>query len=143
MLRIEGTVAKPTTLTIDDLQNRYQPYTVDITYANDDRAVKASCTGARLWHILLNCDVILNTEQPNLMRVMARADDGFRCIVKWHEFDPAADNNLILVAYLQNGEPIQGKHGPLRLVVPGDPQGLRYIGNLATLTVLNNRIKDE
>ena len=143
MLRIEGAVAQPITLTIDDLRDRYQPYNVDTTYANDDRTAKASFTGARLWDILQGTNVTLNTEQPELMRVMARSVDGFRCIVKWHEFDPTADNKLILVAYEQDQQPIQGKHGPLRLVVPGDPQGLRYIGNLASITVLNKRGSDE
>jgi len=143
MLRIEGAVAQPITLAIDDLREHYQPYTVDTTYANDDRVAQASFTGARLWEVLENAGVILNTVQPELMRVMAKSVDGFRCVIKWHEFDPTADNNLIMVAYLQNGQPIQGKRGPLRLVVPGDAQGLRYIGNLATLTVLNNRAQDE
>jgi DMSO/TMAO reductase YedYZ molybdopterin-dependent catalytic subunit len=143
MLRIEGAVRNPITLTIDDLRGQYQPHSVNITYANDDRTVNASYTGARLWDILVSAGAILNTEQSELMRVIARAADSFRCIVKWHEFDPAADNKLILVGYEQNGQPIQSKHGPLRLVVPGDPQGLRYLRNLATLTVLNNRIRDE
>jgi len=143
MLRIEGAVVQPITLTIEALREQYQPYSVDTSYANDNRVATASFTGARVWDILQSAGVILNAEQPELMRVMAWAADGFRCVVKWHEFDPAADNKLILVGYEQDGQPIQGKHGPLRLVVPGDPQGLRYIGNLATLTVLNNRVRDE
>ena len=143
MLRIEGAVAQPTTLTLDDLRDHYQPYRVDTTYANDDRVAKASFTGARVWDILQGAGALLNTEQLELMRVMARSVDGFRCVVKWHEFDPAADNKLILVGYEQDGQPIQGKHGPLRLIVPGDAQGLRYIGNLASITVLNNRVRDE
>ena len=143
MLRIEGAVTQPITLTMDDLRERYQPYSVDTSYANDARVSTASFVGARVWDILQSAGIIMNNEQPELMRVMARAADGFRCIVKWHEFDPAGENKLILVGYIQDGQPIQGKHGPLRLVVPGDTQGLRYIGNLATLTVLNNRVSDE
>ncbi len=143
MLRIEGAVANPMNLSLEDLRDHYQAYSVDTTYANDARIAQASFTGARLWEILLLAGVVMNTEQPELMRVMARSVDGFRCIVKWQEFAPDGDNNLILVGYLQNGEPIQGKHGPLRLVVPGDPQGLRYIGNLTMLTVLNDRTRDE
>ena len=142
MLRIEGAVARPMNITIDDLRNRYQPYSVDTSYANDFRVAKASYTGARLWDLLQSAGAALNTEQPELMRVMARSADDFRCNVNWHEFDPTGDNKLILVSYLQDGQPITSKYGPLRLVVPGDPQGLRYIGNLAGLTVLNNREKD-
>lgn len=143
MLRIEGAVHHPLTLSLEDLRDHYQAYTVDTTYTNDARIAKASYTGARLWEILLNAGVMMNAEHPEWMRVMARSVDLFRCIVKWQEFAPTGENNLILVAYLQNGQPIQGKHGPLRLVVPGDSQGLRYIGNLASLTVLNDRVRDE
>lgn len=143
MLRIEGAVASPMSLSLEDLRDRYPAHTVDTTYANNERIAHASFTGARLWDILQSAGVIMNNKQPELMRVMARSVDSFRCIVKWHEFAPDGDNNLILVGYLQNGQPIQAKHGPLRLVVPGDAHGLRYIGNLATLTVLNDRTRDE
>jgi len=143
MLRIEGAVAQPMTLTLEELRDRFQSYSVETSYANDYRVAKASFTGVRLWDVLMGAGVMLNSQQPELMRVMARSADGFRCVIKWREFDPSADNKLILVGYLQNGEPIEGKHGPLRLVVPGDAQGLRYIGNLATLTVLNDRERDE
>ncbi|MBA3872096.1 MAG: molybdopterin-dependent oxidoreductase [Anaerolineae bacterium] len=143
MLRIEGAVAQPITLTLDDLRDHYQPFNVDISYANDARIVNASFTGARLWDILEGVDVAINTEKPDRMRVMVRSVDGFRCVVKWNEFDPSGDNKLILVAYIQDGQPIQSRHGPLRLVVPGDAQGLRYIGNLTSITVLNTRAGDE
>ncbi len=143
MLTIDGAVAQPRILTIAELQANFHPITVDTSYANDDRVATATYTGALLWDVLQSALPILNNEQPELMRVMVRSADSFRCIVKWHEFDPAADNNRILVGYLQNGQPITGKHGSLRLIVPGDAQGLRYIGNLATLTVLNHRSSDE
>ncbi len=143
MLKVEGAVAQPLTLTITNLQDNFQAYSVDTAYANDDRVAEAAFTGVRLWDLLQKAEVALNDDQPDLMRVMARSADSFRCIVKWHEFDPNGDNNLIMVAYAKNGQPITDKHGPLRLVVPGDAQGLRYIGNLATLTVLNSCTGDE
>jgi len=143
MLGIEGAVANPMSLSLENLRDHYPAHTVDTTYANDARIAQASFTGARLWDILQSAGVIMNDEQPELMRVMARSVDSFRCIVKWHEFAPDGSNNPILVSYLQNNQLIQGKHGPLRLVVPGDAQGLRYIGNLTTLTVLNDRTRDE
>lgn len=143
MLTIDGAVAQPQTFTIAELQANFKPYSVDTSYANDDRVATATYTGALLWDVLQAAHPHLNHEQPELMRVMARSVDAFRCIIKWHEFDPATTNNIILVGYLQNAQPITGKHGPLRLIVPGDAQGLRYIGNLATLTVLNTRSSDE
>ena len=141
MLRIEGAVAQPLSLSIDDLRARYTAYSIDTRYANEVRVAQAAYTGARLWDILQSAKVVMSPA-PTRPRVLAEGADGFRCVVEWHEFDPAGENKLILVAYLQNGQPIQSKYGPLRLVVPGDSQGLRYIGNLTGLTMLTQEGMD-
>lgn len=143
MLTIEGAVAQPQTFSMADLQTQFQPLTIDTSYANDDRVATAAYTGVLLWDIVQATQPDLNYEKPDLMRVMARSADGFRCIVKWREIDPSADNKVILVGYLQNGQPLDSKYGPLRLIVPGDAQGVRYIRNLISLTVLNRRADDE
>jgi len=38
---------------------------------------------------------------------------------------------------------LMDRYGPLRLVVPGDKQGVRYIRHLASLTVLNQHSDDQ
>lgn len=138
MLWIEGAVAKPITLTLDDLRNVYTAYQVETSYANDVRVAKSAYTGVRLWDLIQGAGVQTDSENPKTIQIIARSADGFECSIKWQEFDPEGDNKLILVAYLQNDQPIQSPRGPLRLVVPGDTQGQRYIGNLATLIVVNN-----
>lgn len=143
MLRIEGAVAKPVTLTLDDLRNNYPANQVETSYANDVRVAKSAFTGVRLWDLLQSAGVQINAEHHEAMQVTACSADGFECSIQWQEFDPDGDNKLILVAYLQNEQPIQSPRGPLRLVVPGDTQGQRYIGNLTTLIVVNNPISEE
>ncbi|MCA0456447.1 MAG: molybdopterin-dependent oxidoreductase [Chloroflexi bacterium] len=143
MLTIDGAVAQPQSFSLTDLQERFPQRTVHTRYANDDRVATAAYTGVLLWDLLQTAQPILNTDQPELMRVMARSTDGFRCIVKWHEFAPSAENKLILVGCLQNGQPLDDRYGPLRLVVPGDKQGVRYIRHLASLTVLNQHSDDQ
>ncbi len=142
MLTIEGAVAHPQTFSIADLQTQFQSHTIEASYANDERVATATYTGALLWDVVHLAQPSLNIK-PDLMRVMARSADSFRCIVKWREIDPTADNKPILIGYLQNGQPLDTKYGPLRLIVPGDAQGVRYIRNLVSLTILNRRADDE
>lgn len=142
MLHIAGAVAQPITLSMADLRARFPAYSVDTSYANEVRVAKASYTGARLWDILQDTGVQAGA-LAETTRITAQAADGFQCDIGWREFDPSGENKLILVAYLQNGQPIQNKYGPLRLVVPGDSQGLRYIGNLIRLIVVTDAERDK
>lgn len=135
MLEINGAVSRPLQLSIEQLQSQYPAHTVSIYYQNDDRRVDAVFTGALLWDVLQTAGV----EPGENLRVMARAADRFRCIVRWHEIDPTLGEFPVLVGYAQDGQPISARYGPLRLVVPGDHQGLRYLRGLATITVLNSR----
>ena len=131
MIAVQGLVHEGLTLTADQLRSDYPAHTVSSQYANNDRVVKAEFTGARLWDVLQRAGVT-----PPL-RVEARARDDFRCLLKWDEIDPdAPDSRGILIAYDRDGAPLLVKDGPLRLVVPGDETGVRYLRGLHKLTVL-------
>lgn len=130
MIAIAGRVHQPLTLTVDQIRADYPAHTVDIQFANDTRTVTATYTGARLWAVLQTAGVT----PP--FRVEARARDEFRCLLKWEELSPDAP---LLIAYARDGAPLSDKDGPLRLVVPGDETGVRYLRGLLKLTVLDLR----
>ncbi len=134
-LDISGAVAHPLSLSVDDVRQKYAAHTVAIQFQNDDRIFSASFTGARLLDLLHTAGI--NEDDPKL-RVMARAADGFRCLIRWHEINPATSDRLILVAYEQDGGPLPVEDGPMRLIVPGDEKGRRYLRSLASLTVLGS-----
>jgi hypothetical protein len=71
--------------------------------------------------------------------VIAHASDTFRCLLCWHEIDPAISDRHILIAYEQDGHPLTTKDGPIRLIVPGDERELRYLRGLASLRVLDRK----
>jgi DMSO/TMAO reductase YedYZ molybdopterin-dependent catalytic subunit len=139
-LEINGAVVHPLNLAVDDVRQQYPPHTIAIQFQNDDHIFSATFTGARLWDILQTVGV--NEADPHL-RIMARAADRFRCLIRWHEVDPATGDRLILVAYEQDGAPLPAEDGPLRLVIPGDERGRRYLRNLVSLTVLGSGEDEE
>jgi DMSO/TMAO reductase YedYZ molybdopterin-dependent catalytic subunit len=141
ILEVNGEVLQALTLSLEDLRQQYPAYSVSTQFQNDDRTVDASFTGARLWDILQTAG--LKPDATEKRRVMARASDSFRCLLRWHEIDPAVSESLILVAYEQDGQALTEKGGPLRLVVPGDEQGRRYLRGLALITVLDEATVDE
>ena len=141
VLEVNGEVVHPLKLSLDDLRKQFPVYSVLTHFQNDDRVVNATFIGARLWDILQTAG--LKPDATDKRRVMARASDSFRCLLRWHEIDPSISDRLVLVAYEQDGQPLATKEGPLRLVVPGDERGRRYLRGLALITVLDRAADDD
>ncbi len=51
------------------------------------------------------------------------------------DIDPRFGNMPILLAWEQDGAPLQGGAGPLRFVVPGDVHGGRYMHGIVSIDV--------
>jgi molybdate transport system substrate-binding protein len=137
-LHVEGQVYNPLTLTAEDLKNNYPNQTVDVTYLSGEDTVTTSFTGVLLWDILSSAQVNFNADQRNdklSFYIVASAPDGYQAIISWGEIDPEFGNQPILVAFEEAGQPIHDEIGAIRLVVPGDARGGRYISGLVNLSV--------
>ena len=134
-LEVNGAVVQPLHLSLDDLRQQYPAHTVSIQFSTDEHTVNGTFTGVRLWDLLQSAGI--KPASPDNLRVIARATDQFRCRLLWNEVDPSVSERVILVAYEQDGKPLVTKEGPLRLIVPGDERGVRYLRGLALLTVLD------
>mgnify|MGYP000288819885 CR=1 FL=1 len=133
-LHVGGQVLNPLALTSDDLRNNYAAYTVDVTYLSGEETVTATFTGALLWDIISAAQVNLNADLRNdqlSMFIVASAPDNYQAVIAWGEIDPEFGNQQILVAYEQDGAPLDA----LRLVVPADARGGRYVNQLVSLEV--------
>ncbi len=71
--------------------------------------------------------------------VVATGSDGYRAVISLGEIDPMFGNQKDLVAYSDTGGQLGpgGSDGALRLVVPGDVAGGRYVSNLVSLQVID------
>src|SRR5579859_3927755 len=136
-LHVSGQALNPLKLTADDLKSNYTAQTAAVSYVSGTDTVKASFTGVYLRDILDSAQVNYNPDQKNdilSLYIVATGSDGYQAVIAYGEIAPDFGNQPILVAYEQDGQPITDS-GPLRLVVPGDSHGGRYVSNLVSLEV--------
>jgi hypothetical protein len=77
---------------------------------------------------------------PNMtMCVVAGGSDGYQAVFALAEFDPGFTDQVIPVADHRDGQPLNSREGPLRLIVPGDKRPARWVRNLTTLRLKDSR----
>jgi len=59
--------------------------------------------------------------------LLVRARDGYRVVFSLAEIDPAITDQVVLLPFLLNGEPLEPIVRPLRLVVPQDKRQARWV----------------
>ena len=65
---------------------------------------------------------------PELAKyVVAEASDGYAALYSIAEIDPSISNNRILLADTMNGNLLDTKQGPFRIVVPNDKRPARWV----------------
>lgn len=130
-LVVTGDLAYPLDLTVVDIRANYPSAVVTTQFETDNGLITSTFIGARLW------DVIASAGSPSgELYVEAKADDGWGCIIRRDELDPALTDRVVLVAYERDGAPLPPRDGLLRLVVPGDGPGRRFVRGLAYVNVV-------
>ncbi|MBK9748062.1 MAG: molybdate ABC transporter substrate-binding protein [Chloroflexi bacterium] len=135
---VDGQVLNPVTLTVADLTSSFSAQTVDVAYLSGTDTVSTSFTGVPLWQIISAAQPNLNADVRNdrlSTFIVVTAADGYQAVIAWGEIDPEFGNQPILVAYAENGAPIAGGSGPIRLVVPGDARGGRYVSGIVNISL--------
>src|SRR5262249_2867402 len=119
-----------------------QSTTETATYLSGAGSVTDQYTGVSLWTLIQDAGLLTDPSVKNdLLRfgVIATGSDGYRAFISLGEIDPAFGNQQDLVAYSDKLGQLGpgGPDGVLRLVVPGDLAGGRYVSNLASLQVVD------
>ena len=68
--------------------------------------------------------------------VVAEASDGYRVVFSMAELDPAFANTQVIVAQRMDGQLLQPREDPMRLVVPGDKRQARWVRMLTSISVM-------
>src|SRR5262245_17884237 len=136
---------KPATLTVENERGEATTLSVaDLARLPRHKArVKghggeATYEGATLADVLLAAKVTLGKglKGPLLANcLVAEAADGYRVVFSLPEVDPAMTDRVVLVADRKDGNPLDDKEGPYRLVVPHDKFGMRWVKRLERLSV--------
>ena len=134
-LTVAGDVAKPLTLTADDLKalprGRVEVKTEDGT--------SNVYEGVFVGELLKRAGVPLGNElRGNAVAtyVVASASDGYQAVFAIAELDPAFTSNDIMVADTVDGQPLFDYQGSWRIVAPKDKRGARSVRMLQRLEVV-------
>ncbi len=141
-LTLSGKIADPSIVTPATLAALNQSTTEPATYTSGTGQVTDTYTGVSLWTLIQDAGLLTDPSIKNdLLRygVVATGSDGYRAFISLGEIDPAFGNQPDLVAYADTGGQLGpgGQDGALRLIVPGDVAGGRYVSNLVSLQVID------
>lgn len=141
-LTLSGQVADPGIVTPETLGGLHQSTTETATYLSGGGQVTDTYTGVSLWTLIQNAGLLTDLSVKNDLLhfgVVATGSDGYRAFISVGEIDPVFGNQPDLVAYKDSGGQLgpNGPDGALRLIVPGDVAGGRYVSNLVSLQVVD------
>ncbi|MGW6374448.1 molybdopterin-dependent oxidoreductase [Rhodococcus sp. NPDC055112] len=134
-VRIVGAVREPVTLTTERLRS-FPAQTQAVEFDSSKGRQSHVYDGAALADVVNSLGVVTDPSAKNpalRLAVLATGSDGYRAAVSWGEFAPDFAATPVLVAYAEDGRPLEQP----RLVVPGDGKGGRYVSGLTELRVFD------
>ena len=139
---LSGQVSDPATFTPVTLAALDQSTTETATFLSGAGSVTDTYTGVPLWRLLQDQGLLTDPAIKNdalRFGVVATGSDGYRALISLGEINPAFGNQPDLVAYADTEGQLGpgGSAGAMRLVLPGDHAGGRYVSNLVDLRVVD------
>ncbi|PZA06467.1 MULTISPECIES: molybdopterin-dependent oxidoreductase [unclassified Meiothermus] len=135
-IELAGLLERPAKLTLADLQ-ALPTETVTVIFLSGQGQEQHSYRGVRLAEVIQRAGLKLEARKNDKLRkfVLVTAKDGYAVIFSWGELDPEFGAQPVLLAWEEDGKPLEGERGPFRLVVPGDKRGGRYVSGVIRLEV--------
>ncbi len=139
-ITISGLVKQETTLTVADLQALPNEF-LEVTYTSGGEPQDHTFTGTSFLGVIesIGLDVEEDARNPLLSIVfIITASDGYQVAISGGELDPDFGNEAIYLAWEQDGAPlaVDDNGGQIRLVVPGDTRGGRYVSGIVSVEVV-------
>jgi len=69
--------------------------------------------------------------------LLVEAADGYRAVIALPEIDPDFTDKQIVLAFLQDGKPLDTKAGPYRIVIPDEKRMARWVRQVTTLKIVD------
>lgn len=136
VLRVEGAVPTPLTLTAEDLAKMPRA-TATLT---SDGATE-TYEGVLLYDILVKAGWqfgrgMVGAKGTPIACIVATGKDGFQAVFAPAEIDPNFSGEKILIADKENGLPLPDRYKPFRIISPQDKMRARSIYSLIKLEVV-------
>ena len=134
VLRVEGAVPTPLTLTAEDLAKMPRA-----TASVESDGSTNVYEGVLLYDILVKAGWqfghgMMGKAAPSCIVLTAR--DGFKAVFALAEIDPQFSGVKVLVADKENGQPLPNKYRPFRVISPQDKMRARSIYSLVKVEVV-------
>jgi DMSO/TMAO reductase YedYZ molybdopterin-dependent catalytic subunit len=131
---LDGLVKHPIRLSVDALR-RLPAETVEVSIQTARGLEKSSYTGVPLWTLLGEAGGIADSakgaELHHTISITGR--DGYTVVISTGEVAPDFGGKAAMIAYQRDGQEL-GENG-LRLVMPGDKRGGRYVRDVLEIEV--------
>ena len=69
--------------------------------------------------------------------LLVEAADGYSAVIALPEIDPDFNDKQIVLAFLQDGKPLDAKAGPYRIVIPDEKRMARWVRQVTTLKIVS------
>ena len=133
-LSVTGEVATPLTLTRQDLTT-YKSITTQVK----DRDTKThEFRGVPLFEILQKAGITTGNQLrgENLAKyLLIGAADGYEVVYSLPEIDPEFTDQVVLLAFEKDGQPLPAGEGTFRLIAPNDKKQARWVREVRTIKV--------
>ena len=67
--------------------------------------------------------------------LLVEAADGYRVVIALPEIDPDFSDKQIILAFLQDGKPLDANAGPYRIVIPDEKRMARWVRQVTALKI--------
>ena len=69
--------------------------------------------------------------------LLVEASDGYRAVIALPELDPDFMDKQILLAFSEDGKPLDAKAGPYRIVIPDEKRMARWVKQVTKLKIVD------
>lgn len=69
--------------------------------------------------------------------LLVEAADGYRAVIALPEIDPDFTDKEVVLAYLEDGKPLDEKAGPYRIVIPEEKRMARWVRQVTKLKIVD------
>jgi len=134
LLTISGEVERPLKLTAEALGK----ITRQTVHAKDHDGKEADFEGFSLHDVLKSAGVKFGQDLRGKALetyLVVEAKDQYRAVFALPELDPAFSDRVILLADRRDKKPLDEKHGPFQIIVPGEKRHARWVRQVVTLKI--------
>lgn len=69
--------------------------------------------------------------------LLVEAADGYRAVISLPEIDPDFNHKQIVLAFFEDGKPLDAKAGPCRIVIPDEKRMAGWVRQVTTLKIVD------